>query len=149
KPAYRIVDAGSRINAKENEFVVPFRDRYLVFERNNKQHELIFSGLMALGNQTSNYEYRHFNTTDVYGNILQEVGVPNRAINEIGLLYDMFIDPITREILEQIKEPTTFYGLLIRAVELLETEQHPYETDIRAQLIKGHERIAGAVYTEM
>lgn len=149
KPEFRIVPKGQRTQATEEEYVVYFKDCAYVFKRGNVHHELLFSGFMALSRETIKYDVALFNKPEVYGNILTEVGVPVRSINEIGLMFDMFIDPITLEVLELIKEPTTFYGLLIRAVELLELEQHPYETDLTAQLLKGHERIAGAVYAEV
>ena len=61
----------------------------------------------------------------------------------------MFIDPITKDVLKQMKEPTTFINLLIRANELLTTDHHPDIQDIRYARIRGYERFAGFVYREL
>ncbi len=67
----------------------------------------------------------------------------------MDLIVDMFIDPITKEILTEMKEPTDFIGLLVRSAELLQTDWSPDETDMMHMRIKGYERMAGAVYTEL
>jgi hypothetical protein len=64
-------------------------------------------------------------------------------------MYKMFIDPITLSILKEMKEPTTFRGLLLRSCELLLNDNYPDEMDPRFMRIKGYERFAGAVYVEL
>ena len=61
----------------------------------------------------------------------------------------MFIDPITRELLVEMGEPTVFTKLLLRASEMLCDDQHPDSQDTRYMRIKGYERFAGAVYAEL
>jgi hypothetical protein len=61
----------------------------------------------------------------------------------------MFVDPITRDLLIEMKEPTDFRGLLIRSAQMLLNDQHPKEFDGAFMRIKGYERFAGAVYNEL
>ena len=65
------------------------------------------------------------------------------------LMVKLFVDHITKELLIEMDEPTTFVGLLMRSCELLLTDWHPQENDLAYQRIKGYERLSGAVYSEM
>jgi hypothetical protein len=90
-----------------------------------------------------------FDKKDVYLNILESKKISIRYLREIELMYQMFIDPITKEILEEMKEPTTFRGLLMRSCELMLTDHHPDEMDPAFMRRKGYERFAGAAYAEI
>jgi hypothetical protein len=67
----------------------------------------------------------------------------------MDLFYQMFIDPITHDILVEMKEPTDMRALLIRAGQMLVTDEHPDELDGAYMRLRGYERMAGAVYSEM
>jgi len=64
-------------------------------------------------------------------------------------LQHRFIDPITEGLLKRDGEPTEWIPLLLRAAELLVNDWHPDESSIAYQRIRGHERLAGAVYYEI
>jgi hypothetical protein len=86
---------------------------------------------------------------NVYLNILDFVGLSARHLKEISLFTSLFVDPITRELLVEMKEPTTVQGLLVRSSELLLVDTHPDLLDMKYMRIKGYERLAGAVYAEL
>jgi hypothetical protein len=91
-----------------------------------------------------------FNTKGVYLNLLEANGLSVKYLNEMDLINKMFIDPITRELLIQMKEPVTFQGLLLRACDMLLNDKHPDEGQTGPYVReKGYERLSGAVYTEM
>ncbi len=69
---------------------------------------------------------------------------------EIDNLNDLFIDPITLEILETMKiNAKTFTALVIEGTKLLEDYTYPDFQDMRYQRIRGYERIPGAIYREL
>jgi len=82
-------------------------------------------------------------------NLLESNKLGTRYVREMDLMQQMFIDPITKEILQEMKEPTTFNGLLVRACELLLDDKHPEELDTKYMRIKGYERIPGAIYRQL
>jgi len=110
---------------------------------------MILSGFNEYHKAIRNYGVYDFDKPGVYLNILETNGASARYLREIDLLYQMFVDPITKDLLIEMKEPTTFHGLLIRSCELLLTDQHPDELDPEFMRIKGYERMAGVVYNEI
>lgn len=145
----RRVDAGGRLNLSAHEFPVAFGDETLIFSRDDRLAALIMGGFNAYHRSIKNYNTYEFNRPDVYLNVLEAASLSNRYLREINLMFQMFIDPITRDLLVEMKEPTNMRDLLIRAAELLLTDQHLMENDAREQRMVGMERMAGAVYFEL
>lgn len=145
----RRVQAGTRINLDINEYAVVFKDETLIFSKEDRSASMILAGFNEYHRYLREYDAFHFNKRDVYLNVLEGEGPAARYLREIDLMYQMFVDPVTKSLLEQMKEPTDFRGLLLRSCELLLKDQHPDEYDTRYQRFRGNERIAGAVYSEM
>lgn len=145
----RRVPAGERANVSDDEFALRFEDETLVFTRENRLAAMILSGIASFDKSTRNYPVHLFDKKDIYFNVLEQAGIGVRYLREMDLMVDLFVDPITEEILKEMGEPTDFIGLIVRASELLLTDWSPDETDMRYMRIKGYERVAGAVYGEL
>lgn len=131
-----------------DEFIVRFKDQTLVFSRSNQLASLLFAGFRSYRNPVMNYDYEDFNSKDVYLNVMEAMGVPTRVAKEIENQRLMFVDHITRGILEDMHEPTEYGPLLVRAAQLLLTDYCPDETDLEYMRLAGYERIAGDVLRE-
>lgn len=149
KANYRLVPEGERVSMTPDEYSIRFSDATFIFHRDDRIQAGILSGLAAQESFTRNYSSALFEKPDIYLRVLDNAGFGYRFLREFDLMTDMFIDPITKGILEEMKEPTTFIGLLLRACELLQTDWSPEETDMAYMRIVGYERFAGAVYGEM
>lgn len=149
KVSPRRVPAGGRLNLEDHEFPIAFSDETLIFRRDNSFAAMILAGFNEFHRQIRNYSVYEFDRRGVYLNILEGNGRSERYLREIDLMYQMFIDPITKELLLEMKEPTNFQGLLLRSVQMLLSDTHPDELDPQYMRIKGYERMAGAVYTEL
>ncbi len=145
----RVVPAGERVSLGTTEFALQFSDETLVFSRNDRMAALILGGFTEYHRSLRLFSAHSFGQRGVYVNLLETNGVSVRFVRELDLMSAMFIDPITRDILVQMKEPTSFQGLLLRACELLLDDRHPNELDPAFMRIKGYERVSGAIYTEM
>lgn len=145
----RVVKHGERITLNDDEYAIAFSDETWVFNRENKLAAAVLSGFRMGGNVIRNYRSDVFDKRDIYFNLMESLGLGVRYLREMELVMDMFIDPITAEILKEMKEPTDMVLLLIRAAELLMTDWSPDETDRNYMRFRGYERIAGAVYTEL
>lgn len=143
------VGSGERFSLSDDEFTVRFEDETLIVSREDKITALILGGFNNYKKSIKRYSVHDFNKKDVYLNVLAEHGLSNRHLNELDLMEDMFIDPITKEILQEMKEPTTWLPLLRRAIELLLSDYSPSETELAFMRIRGYERLAGAVYAEL
>lgn len=141
----RRVQKGTRINLEKDEYAIRFFDETLVLSRQDRLATLLFGGFLPFSTQTANYTYRDFNSPDVYLNVIEGRGLGIRQLRALDDHRLFFIDPITLQLLEQMKEPTDFIGLLMRSTELLTTDAVPIVDD----RFRGYERIAGAVYREL
>lgn len=146
---YRIVPVGQRLNLAAGEYALQFSDESWIFNRANRIATLILAGFKEYWKTLRLFSAYSFDKRGAYQNLLEANSLSVRYVREIELMYQMFVDPITKDLLIEMKEPTTFKGLLIRSAELLLTNQHPDELDPAFMRIKGYERISGAVYAEL
>lgn len=149
KVEYRKVPTGERFSLREDEFVIKFLDETLIFSKRDKVASLLFGGFIKYKDFIKRYGVSTFNKKDIYYNLLDSSGLGLRYLREMGLLMDMWVDPVTESILKDMKEPTEFVGLLFRSIELLLTDWSPDESDLRYQRIRGYERFSGFVYQEL
>lgn len=149
KVSPRRVLAGQRLNLESFEYAIAFGDETLIFSKEDKVATMILAGFNEYSRPIKNYNVSTFDKQNVYYNVLESSGINGRYLREIDLMNDLFVDPITKELLIEMKEPTTFKGLLIRASELLTSDKHPDALDMKYMRIKGYERLAGAAYAEL
>ena len=149
KVPYRRVQRGSRQDLQPDEYVVSFGDESLIFSRQNRSAAMLLAGFNYYKNIINGYSVYDFNKPEVYVNVLEADGLGLRYIRELDLMVKLFVDHISYELLVEMKEPTTFTGLLLRANELLITDYHPDELDREFQRERGYERLSGAVYAEI
>lgn len=145
----RRVPAGEKPYIQPEEYALAFSDETLVFPKDNKTASIILSGFNEYEKALKLFSVQSFDKRGVYVNLLETNGIGVRYVREIDLANSMFVDPITRDILVEMHEPTTFEGLLFRSAQMLLTDDHPDELDPAYMRIKGYERVAGAIYAEM
>lgn len=145
----RRVQARGRLDLMPSEYAIAFEDETLIFSRDDREASLLLAGFNEYHRSIRGYSVYQFDKQDVYLNILESEGPSIRHLREIDHLFNLFIDPITKSLLVEMKEPTKFKGLLMRANELLLTDYHPDLLDAKYMRTVGYERIAGAVYSEI
>jgi hypothetical protein len=145
----RIIPAGQRPSLAADEWSIVFQDETWIFSRDDVLATMILAGWQDHEDSTYNYPAHEFNRKDVYFNLLEDAGLGVRYMRELDLLNQMFVDPITKDLLEQMNEPVEFTKLLLRSGELLTDDQHPYELDPAFMRVKGYERFAGILYSEL
>ena len=145
----RRVPTGTRMHMSEDEIVVRFQDEAWIFPQDRSARTLVLAGLVSYDRYTRNYSSHLFDRKDIYLPVLDQARIGVRYLREMDLMTELFVDPITEEILREMKEPTDFVGLVLRACELLESDWSPSETDMEHMRIKGYERMAGQVYAEL
>lgn len=146
---YRMVARGSRLDLDSDEYAIKFADQSLVMSRQDRLATLVIGSLDNFHKSMAAFNFDEFNQKDVYGAILDREGFGVRYVRELELMQSMYIDHISRELLQAMKEPTEFAPLLLRAADLLTTDDHPEEIDGKYRRIKGYERLSGHVYSEM
>ena len=148
KATTRSVPMGTRPKLGEDEYAIAFNDEYLIFNRREKLASLIFGGMPKLNN-ISNFSRTDLNEKGIWVPLMGDPKVKPQQFKEMKLLFDLFIDPITKEELVRLNYSDSFHYLLIDAVKLLETDYARHEVELEEQRIVGYERFAGHVYREM
>lgn len=146
---HRYEITGTRLKLAPDEVAITFNDRVLVFSRKNRLASLVLCGFTEFSKHLRNFSVFSFDNRSVYQNLLESADMSAKYIRELDLMFAMFVDPISKEILEKMGEPTTFKGLLFRANQMLLDDTHPELMDPKFMRIRGYERIPGAVYTEL
>lgn len=145
----RRVPVGTRVNPQSDEVTITFSDETLVFSKTDRLAMLLLGGFLEFKRVIRGFSITDFDNKGVYQNVFDSTGGGTRVLREIELARKMFVDPITREVLVRLKQPTDFMGILVYASELLMDDMHRPEFDMAEQRIRGYERVAGAVYTEL
>lgn len=145
----RIVKAGGQLDMQDGDYRLRFKNESWIFNRKDKVAALILGGFVKYEKHVARYNSSIFKHQEVYSLLLDDIGLGKRHYVEIKVIYDLFIDHITKELLIEMKEPTDVVGLYVRACELLVSDEYPDEGDGRFMRIKGYERAAAAVYVEM
>jgi len=155
KASFRTVPVGTRLQMGPDEYALKFLDETVVLDKTDDKVSMIFAGFVHYHKQIKSFSRHSFNAKDVYFTVLDANGIGLRYLRELDLMNAMWVDPITKGVLEWMKEPTEYVPLLLRAVELLINRYVPTVVEGAEGLIdgleraKGYERIPGAVYGEL
>ena len=132
-----------------DEWALYFKSHKLIFTEKDKVATLLLKGFARVDAVTRKHELHAYDKQLNYNALFDNLKVPVRYLKEIPLMFELWIDPITKDILEAMKEPTDMVLLLMRATELLLNDSHPKSTDVKYMRDKGYERHAGLLYGEL
>ena len=144
KLKYRYVDSLTEMGV--DDVYVKFSNTYLTWDRNDIKTCLYLGGLKATEKFTKNVAVGTLNSKDGIKDMLSNIGNVVRIEGELRALLTLFIDPITKDTLKFMKEPTSLPKLLMRTVELLLTDNYEDPYNITKFSIKDTERINGILY---
>ena len=125
---------------------VKFKDKYLHYEDLMK-NTLLLNALSVMN--TQDYEYSMFDAdipyTHYFINLLgPSVGMHTRNTLRINL--DVFIDPITKDILRDLKQPTNIIDVLLYANTLLVGNQYKPLNDLTNYRFRSNEIVNDVLY---
>ncbi|WBF04696.1 hypothetical protein [Erwinia phage vB_Ea277G] len=137
---------GTKRDTTDKEFEIAFEDEIWVFPKNGTTRSLVWGSLSAWRRGLRSMPMSDFDSRDSFFPLFNEYGLNARHLREIDLLDKLFIDPISADVLRQMKEPDNFVPLLIKAAHYLVTDEYPDDQSADYALYKGYERMNGAVY---
>jgi len=149
KAEYRAVEGRSLKNLQADEYVVAFSDTSYIFTRKQRAVSLMVSGFLEYEKVIKQFPVETFNDKDVYFNLFDSKSMSALYIRELDIYRQLFIDGITKTILEQMGLPVTFEGLLVKSTEMLCEYGYPDTQDMNHMRIRGYERIPGIVYSQL
>lgn len=148
KVEYRTVEPDQRAQLGADEYMVVFADERMILNRRDELSTLIMTGLRKLDN-LQNFSRSHLDDPNIWFGLIGDPRVKPSHFKEMSLLYDMFIDPITKRLLEDMKYPYVLDKLIVEAVKLMLSNESKHEIEITEQRFVGYERFAGHVYREL
>lgn len=140
---------GTRRDTTDGEFEVAFADEVWVFKRDSRWQTMVWASFNQWHKALKQTAAADLWTRDGYFMLFNGQSCTSRHLTELETLSDYFVDPITADILKEMKVPTTFTGLLETAAQMLDHDDYPHELQSEGSLIRGYERYNGAVYREM
>lgn len=141
---FRFSDTQPKGIAK-SEGIIQFSDGYLIYKREPIQSSLLLNGLAIF--DTVAYKFSDFDTKAPYLDIIESQTGMRSTASGYDSFYDNMIDPITKQILEQMGYPTDFVGLLIAANTLLADNSYHSEIDMSQFRVRNNEIIAAVLYS--
>ena len=141
---YRFSDTNPK-GLSKNEGVIRFADGYMIYKREPIQASLLLNGLAIF--DTVAYKFSDFDTKSPYLDIIESQTGMRSTASGYDSFYDNMIDPVTKQILEQMGYPTDFVGLLIAANTLLADNSYHSEIDMSQFRVRNNEIISAVLYS--
>lgn len=133
-------------SVKPNESVIRFNDSYFIYE-DSLSTSLLMNGIKVL--DTENHKMEEYNTEEPYVDYFKKVYGKTSILSAISNYYDFMIDPITKEILEDINLPTDLVELCIYASNLLADESYTPENSQTLSRVRSTEIVPAILYYEV
>lgn len=130
----------------KNGVFLKFADARVVIECPNQNATLLFAGFNFYKNFLKTQNLESFYSKNVYLDLLESRDAGLMHLKEMDTLRDSFLDPITKDALEELNEPTEFLPLMLRANQLLEDFHHLDVNSPALTRIRGYDRVPGLVY---
>jgi hypothetical protein len=147
---YEFVPSNKRITdevAKLNYASIDFSDGKLIYDASKFRNSLLVSGLNSM--DTKEYEFKAFNTDAPYLDFFEVQYNSRNVAKGFRNFWERLIDHATKEVLEQLKQPTDFSGVMLYVNTLLEDNTFIPISDVSKYRVRSAEMINHALYQEL
>jgi hypothetical protein len=121
-----------------------FADGFLYCDTSKVKHSLLVSGLNEM--ETSEHPIDEFKAGgDAYLDMFYKLGVPKLSVG-IDNMYSLFIDPITKDVLDELNQPSEMVEALLYCNTLLESSILRKKNDMSNYRVRGMESINAMLY---
>lgn len=145
KANYRLEEHMPKV-VQPSENVIRFKDTFLVYE-DTMEAGLLLNGIRMV--PTEKWNIGDFDSREPYIEYFVKMYGKASIANALFNFYEWFIDPVTKEILEDINLPTDLVSLVIYAVSLLADSQYTSDLNQRISRIRSFEIIPMVFYGEL
>ena len=131
-------------NIPNNQGVVAFENGYLIYDKYPFENSLLMNAFVDIPTKAFNYE--DFDEKDVYLSIFDSLFGTKLIGQLFDNFYDSMIDPITKEILDDLNYPTDLVGVLLTANSLLSDNSYAKEIDMNLFRVRSNELVNAYLY---
>ena len=130
-----------------NEGIIQFSDGYLIYDKYPFENSLLMNAFADIPTKT--FEYSEFDSKDVYLSLFDTLYNSRIIGNAFLNSYEFLIDPITREVLQDLNYPTDYVSLVLYANSLLATNSYIKENNMNLYRIRSNELVNALIYKEV
>lgn len=131
----------------EKQSSVRFMDGYLIYDKYPLENQLLMNGLSAI--PTASLSFLDMDDKETYLDIFRDIygagGLANALIN----FYEFMIDPITKEVLEDLDYPTDLVSVMIVASSLLADNKYVLENNMGLYRVRSNEIVNGILHEKL
>lgn len=129
---------------KNDKDIIEFKDGYLIFDRYPMRNSLLMNSLSLI--PTKEYDFADFDEKETYLEIFENLLGMRMIANAFNNFYDLLIDPISKEVLQDLNLPTDFSGVMLYANALLEDNVYTKENDMSLYRLRSNEMVNSYLY---
>lgn len=131
-------------NLDHNKGIVKFADGYLVYDKYPFENSLLMNAFADI--PTNAFEYEEMDDKNAYLILFDELFGSKIIGNAFINYYDFMIDPITKEVLEDLNYPTDIVSLMIYANSLLADNSYIKENNMNLYRVRSNEMVNALLY---
>lgn len=140
--SYRLSEKSPK-DLSPTESTLRFKDCYFIYQ-DNAITSLLLNGMRQM--KTENYNFADMDTREPYLDVFKKIYGKVSIANALDNSYEFSIDPITKEVLEDMNLPTNIVDVLIYAVKLLADNQYSLEINEGLSRVRSIEQIPAILY---
>ena len=144
---YKFVEKDERIYINDKKNKIKFRNGYLIYSTDKLRFDLLLSGLNVIS--TASYDFEEMDTQTPYLEYFNDKFHSRNVGKGIRNSLDLIIDPITLDILKDLKLPENIVELLLMANTMLEDVTSKEHNDMSIYRIRGPEQVNALIYNMM
>jgi hypothetical protein len=142
KVEYKITD--TKLKSDSDYVEIKFKDKYLYY-KDTVKNTLLLNVLYMMS--TEEYDISEFDQDKPYTDFfIDKLDQPIYIKNTLRINLNVVIDPITREVLKDLKLPTDIIDLLLLGNTMLTSNAYRPQNDIRNFRIRGNEIVFAMMY---
>jgi hypothetical protein len=127
--------------------MVEFADGYLYYSNEPFRNSMLLNGLYEP--PTKEVEFDKLNEKTIYLDFFQDLYGSRLKGKTFNNIMDLFIDPITEDVLEDLDQPTDIVGVLLYANELLTNNAYKDKNSMENYRLRGAEQVNAILYKSM
>ena len=141
---YEFDTKNKSIHVQDDIGKIKFKDGYLYYDNSKIRNSILLSGLLEM--DCEQIIFADMNEQEPYLDFFQDAFDSRNAAKGFHNTLTLMIDPITKEILEELNQPTNVYDVLLYANTLLEDVSYTEPSDVNNFRIRGAEQIPAMLY---
>lgn len=141
---YTFENKNKSLNIQDDIGKIKFKDGYFYYDTSKIRNSMLLSGLLEMN--CEEIIFADMNEKDPYIDYFGDAFNSRNAAKGFHNSISLLIDPITKDILEELNLPTNVYDVLLYANTLLEDISFTEPTDVNNFRVRGAEQIPAMTY---